>query len=49
MKTSFAELMTDLDEVQSFLAGERKGLKVHVPDEVDFEESATMERWTRGP
>lgn len=35
MKTTFAELMTGLDEVQAFLAGERKGFKVHVPDEVD--------------
>jgi putative transcriptional regulator len=35
MKTAFEELMTGLDEVQSFLAGERKGFKVHVPDEVD--------------
>ncbi len=35
MKTAFAELMTGLDEVQAFLAGERKGFKVHVPDEVD--------------
>jgi putative transcriptional regulator len=35
MKTAFAELMTGLDEVQAFLAGERKGFKLHVPDEVD--------------
>jgi putative transcriptional regulator len=35
MKTAFEELMTGLDEVQAFLAGERKGFKVHVPDEVD--------------
>ena len=35
MKTAFAQLMTGLDEVQAFLAGERKGFKVHVPDEVD--------------
>ncbi len=35
MKTAFKELMTGLDEVQAFLAGERKGFKVHVPDEVD--------------
>jgi putative transcriptional regulator len=35
MKAVFEELMTGLDEVQAFLAGERKGFKVHVPDEVD--------------
>ncbi len=35
MKTAFEELMTGLDEVQAFLAGERRGFKVHVPDEVD--------------
>src|ERR1017187_2473691 len=35
MKTVFEELMTGLDEVQAFLAGEGKGFKVHVPDEVD--------------
>jgi putative transcriptional regulator len=35
MKSVFDELMTGLDEVQAFLAGERKGFKVHVPDEVD--------------
>src|ERR1035441_8526068 len=35
MKSAFQELMTGLDEVQAFLAGERKGFKVHVPDEVD--------------
>ena len=35
MKPAFEELMTALDEVQAFRAGERKGFKVHVPDEVD--------------
>ena len=35
MKTAFEELMTGLDEVEAFLAGERKGFKAHVPDEVD--------------
>ena len=35
MKTAFDELMTGLDEVEAFLAGARKGFKVHVPDEVD--------------
>ncbi len=27
--------MTGLDEVEAFLAGENKGFKVHVPDDVD--------------
>jgi putative transcriptional regulator len=35
MKTAFEELMTGLDEVKAFLAGERKGFKAHVPDKVD--------------
>jgi putative transcriptional regulator len=35
MKIAFEHLMTGLDEVEAFLAGERKGFKVHVPDEVD--------------
>jgi putative transcriptional regulator len=35
MKTAFEELMTGLDEVKAFLAGERKGFKANVPDEVD--------------
>src|ERR1700686_3936742 len=35
MKTAFEELMTGLDEVQAFLAGDRKDFKAHVPDKVD--------------
>src|ERR1700686_5932351 len=35
MKSTFDELMAGLDEVQAFLAGERKGFKAHVPDAVD--------------
>jgi putative transcriptional regulator len=35
MKTTFEELMAGLDDVQAFLAGERKGFKAHVPDQVD--------------
>lgn len=35
MKTAFQEMMHGLDEVESFLAGNGKGFKVHVPDEVD--------------
>jgi putative transcriptional regulator len=35
LKTAFEKLMSGLDEVEAFLAGEREGMKVHVPDEVD--------------
>jgi putative transcriptional regulator len=35
MKTMFEDLMTSLDEVESYLAGNREGYKVHVPVEVD--------------
>jgi len=35
MKREFEQLMTGLDEVETFLAGNQKGFKVHVPDEVD--------------
>jgi len=41
MKTAFEQLMTGLDEVEVFLAGERKGFKVHVPDEVDVKSIRT--------
>ena len=35
MKSAFDQLMTGLDEVEAFLAGEQKGFKVHVPDQID--------------
>jgi putative transcriptional regulator len=35
MKSTFDQLMTGLDEVEAFLAGEQKGFKVHVPDQID--------------
>ena len=47
MKTAFKELMTGLDEVQAFLAGERKGFKVHVPDEVDVKSIRSKLRMTQ--
>ena len=34
MKTMFEDLMTSLDEVESYLAGNREGYKVHVPADV---------------
>jgi putative transcriptional regulator len=33
--TTFEKLMSGLDEVEAFLAGEREGFRVQVPDEVD--------------
>ena len=35
MKTQFEELMSGLDDVESFLSGEKEGFKVHVPEKVD--------------
>jgi putative transcriptional regulator len=35
MTTIFQDLMNGLDEVDAFLAGERKGYKVHLPEKVD--------------
>jgi len=35
MKTIFEDLMTGLDEVDAFLAGETTGYKVNLPAEVD--------------
>ena len=35
MKTEFEQLMTGLNEVETFLAGNQKGFKVHVPEAVD--------------
>src|ERR1700694_5605531 len=35
MKTQFEQMMEGLDDVESFLAGEQKGFKAHVPQQVD--------------
>ena len=35
MKTQFKHMMDGLDDVETFLAGEHEGFKVHVPREVD--------------
>ncbi len=35
MKTVFDELMSGLDDVDSFLAGQKEGFKLHVPEDVD--------------
>jgi hypothetical protein len=37
MKTQFEELMSGLDDVESFLSGEKEGFKVHVPEEVSVD------------
>jgi putative transcriptional regulator len=47
MKTAFEELMTGLDEVKAFLAGERKGFKAHVPDQVDVKSIRTKLNMTQ--
>jgi putative transcriptional regulator len=36
MKTAFEKMMNGLDEVETFLVGNEKGFKVHVPGEVDI-------------
>jgi putative transcriptional regulator len=38
MKSAFDSMMTGLDEVESYLAGDTKGFKVHVPEVVDVKE-----------
>jgi putative transcriptional regulator len=35
MKTQFERMMSGLDDVEAFLAGEREGFKAHVPQAVD--------------
>jgi putative transcriptional regulator len=35
MKTQFERMMDGLNDVESFLAGEQKGFKAHVPRQVD--------------
>ena len=35
MKTQFEQMMDGLNDVESFLAGEQKGFKAHVPQQVD--------------
>ena len=47
MKSTFAKLMTGLDEVDAFLAGERTNFKAHVPDEVDVKSIRSKLRMTQ--
>ena len=35
MRTQFEQMMNGLNDVEAFLAGEQKGFKAHVPQEVD--------------
>jgi putative transcriptional regulator len=35
MKTQFEQMMSGLNDVEAFLAGEQEGFKAHVPQEVD--------------
>lgn len=35
MKTQFERMMNGLSDVEAFLAGEQKGFKAHVPQDVD--------------
>ena len=41
MSELFDSLMTGLDEVESFLGGEQKNFRVHVPADVDVKEIRT--------
>jgi putative transcriptional regulator len=47
MKSEFEQLMTGLDEVETFLAGEQKGFKAHVPDAVDVKSIRTKLKMTQ--
>lgn len=38
MKSAFEEMMKGLDDVESYMAGERDGFRVHVPERVDVKE-----------
>jgi len=47
MKTQFEELMHGLDDVESFLSGEKEGFKVHVPEKVDVKSIRNKLRMTQ--
>jgi putative transcriptional regulator len=38
MKSAFNELMSGLDDVESYLSGKTEGFRVHVPEEVNVKE-----------
>src|SRR5579863_578565 len=41
MKSAFDSMMTGLDDVESYLSGDTKGFKVHLPEVVDVKEIRT--------
>ena len=47
MKSAFDSMMTGLDEVESYLAGDTKGFKVHLPEVVDVKEIRTQLHMTQ--
>src|SRR5258708_9131889 len=47
MKTQFEELMRGLDDVESFLSGEKEGFKVHVPEKIDVKSIRNKLRMTQ--
>jgi putative transcriptional regulator len=47
MRTTFEQMMNGLDEVESFLAGQENGFKVHVPDKVDVKRIRTRLKMTQ--
>jgi putative transcriptional regulator len=47
MKTQFEEMMSGLDDVEAFLAGQQTGFKVHVPQHVDVKAIRNRLRMTQ--
>jgi putative transcriptional regulator len=47
MKTQFEGLMSGLDDVESFLSGEKEGFKVYVPEKVDVKSIRNKLRMTQ--
>src|ERR1700736_199021 len=47
MKTQFEQMMDGLNDVESFLAGEQKGFKGHVPQQVDVKAIRNKLRMTQ--
>jgi len=47
MKTQFEQMMNGLNDVESFLAGEQKGFKAHVPQQVNVKAIRNKLRMTQ--
>ena len=47
MKTQSEQLMSGLDDVESFHSGEKEGFKVHVPEKVDVKGIPNKMRMTQ--